>query len=417
MTIKNQCCPEELIEQCKEILQTIEERLQPKFTTSKNKNNITSFFHDTNQVVKSIEQALPTNSTLKINSSELDSYTNLAEIFQGSIQVVLRGIPQENKNAAMKQLPKSFEKVINKIITHLKGDKSWLKAPNHSPKPEQQSSNDDNAFQLTLESDKKTSPPKQMPSKSSTINTTSKQFSDDLGYPLQYHKLSDKQELGSILDALFPLIYPKRTLVSSMKHCKQYTRKSLNVVSGERLGQNEDGNKTLYKILTDTMLGKIFKDDRIISALEQAINIPLLKLAISTALYRLRKNPLKFPILGGVSYFIDLEEDMLRSTNIQETLLELITTPRGAKGLFLTSANKERGGLETLLENNPDLYKKIILALPQNSKKAKIITDAWSIKFSGLIIRHSGINTEERDMFFSDKKEDDINQYIRLHNI
>ncbi len=404
----------EIVTANRELLSGMKQRLDKKISGRRNHDSIVAFFDKMQQVMKSMEQMIP-SGTVCLNGAHESNRSD--ETFLYNIKRLLDVLPQDSRYATMEQVPVYFRKSIDKIVTYLHGDTDWLTVSCNS---DTKSLFEESGFELSVETDEtKTEQEPERREKTlsvqrSKVDEVNKRVtSQDYGFLIEYKEISKKKEITHIIDPLFELLYPQKTFVSSMKHCKEATGKTLGAVSKTKLGEGEAGSKFLYKIITDKTLARIFGDDRIIATLEESIHIPLLKVIIHTAVYRLRKKPAKFPVIGGVSYFVELEDEMLGSTLIKDALLDLMVTRTGSKAIFQPAGSKERGGLELMLTNNPALYQEIGRRLLNIPDKAQAITRCWTLKFSCMFARNANVNSGELQVLFLPETFLDIEKFIK----
>ncbi len=396
------------------LLSGMKHGLEKKISGRRNHDSIVAFFDKMQRVMKSMEQMVP-SGTVCLNGAHESNRSD--EKFLYNIKRLLDVLPQDSRYATMEQVPVYFRKSIDKIVTYLHGDTDWLTVSRNF---DTKSSFEESGFQLSVETD--LTKTEQGPER--RRNTFSGRRSEvdglcksgtikDYEYLIEYKDISKKKEITHIIDPLFELLYPQKTLVSSMKHCKEATGKTLGAVSKTKLGEGEAGSKFLYKIITDKTLARIFGDDRIIATLGESIHIPLLKVIIYTAVYRLRKKPGKFPAIGGVSYFVELEDEMLGTTLIRDALLDLMVTRTGSKAIFQPAGSRERGGLESMLDDNLTLYQEIGRRLLNIPDKAQAITRYWTLKFSCMFARNAKVNSGELQILFLPETVLDIEKFIK----
>jgi hypothetical protein len=402
---------QEIVEANIELLSEMKQGLDKKISGTRNHDSIISFFGKMEQVLKSMERMSPSDAVL-LNGVHESSRKD--EMFLYNLQRLLEVIPQEYKNTTMEQIPAYFRKSIDKIVAYLNGDTDWLTIRHPLAIS---SSLEESGLKLTVETTETTTLESEhreeiLSGQPNKADHSRKEVSLDYGYLIEYKDISKKKEITHILDPLFQLLYPQKTMVSSMKHCKEATGKTLGFVSKTKLGAEEAGSRFLYKIITDKALTRIFGDDRIIATLEESIYIPLLKAIINTAVYRLRKNPKKFPVIGGVSYFVELEDEMLGTTLIRDALIDLIVTRTGSRVIFQPASSRERGGLELMLKNNPALSKRIVQELLHAPDRAYSVTDFWTLKFSCMLARQAGVQPNDLRILFSSETVSDITKFI-----
>ena len=383
-----------LVERNLAILSQFEDVLSTKIASEKSRNKILAFLQKAKILTLQIGKLIPPE---EITGEQPGSNAkDLVAEFSVNTRFLLKHIPKQNQKNNVQQLPESFPAAMTKIISYL-GDDSWAKKDaNHDNIP---------AFGqemgLSLENSEHSvkEPEKEMAGVSATRG---------LGYPDEYNSLSVETTIGQIVDPLFELLFPRNTYLASEKHCRKTTGMSLNQILVSKLGPDQPGNLLLYKILTDDVLKKSFNDDRIIVFFDQSINISLLKTVIATALYRLGKKPEKFPDIGGISFFMDIENEMLQTNRICDFLVRFVSTAKGARAMFKATSSRERKGFMDRLASEPKLAQVVMSKLPANPIS---VTKYWLPKFSALVTAGAGISADMLENYFSCDQLDDIRQF------
>ncbi len=385
-----------LVERNLAILSRFEEVLSTKIASEKSRNKVLAFLQKAKILTLQLGKLV---SPEEIAGEQPGSNAkDLVAEFSMNTGFLLKHIPTQNQDKNVQQLPESFPAAMTKIISYL-GDDSWTKKDaNHDNIP-------DFGLEmgLSLENSENSvkEPGKEVPRGSATRG---------LAYPEEYNSLSAEATIGQIVDPLFELLFPRNTYIASEKHCRKTTGMSLNQVLVAKLGPDQPGNQLMYKILTDDVLKKSFNDDRIIVFFDQSINISLLKVVIATALYRLEKRPEKFPDIGGVSFFMDIENEMLQTNRICDFLVHFVCTPKGARAMFKATSSSERKGFLDRLASDPKLAQAVMRELPANPIS---VTKYWLPKFSALIAVGAGISTDMLENYFSLDQLDDIGQFTQ----
>lgn len=419
-----------LVKENLEIIKNLETSLSVKISSPKIKDNIFIFFNQVKKVLAQINRETG-DAEIVVNKQVVNG--NLSDEFRENILALLAGVPEERLSQVMKKLPGGFANSMNKLVSHL-GDDSWLQKPQPLVENEKKDSSDSHSLSglsLALEKgsdscksehsnkEEKSSPPvpslssaitpepPALPSSSTPSSVPKSGKEKELGYPMEYHALSGTTTLGQILEPLFNLVFI--STITAANHCKKSTGVSLNKVFVSKLGVKEEGNTLLYKVLSDKIIEKIFHDDRIIALLNQSINIALLKVVIATTLYRLERRPAKFKTLGGVAYFMAVEEDMLGSSLINDFLCHSAGTADGARGMFRSGSDEWHGLLERI-EGDSQLAKRIISGLPD---KPSLVTKYWPQKFSALVILKTSMTVEEMKNTFPRRRLDQIKQVLQ----
>ena len=402
----------DLIRENKHLLKEIREALSEKKFDSRIQPALDEFFIKMEQVLKYLEWKIPPNIMILRPTERYMGDGRKDDVFVVNLNGLLDVVPQELQNITLQQIPNYFRKSIEKIIYYFKGDDSWLSDQKDSVDCQHLKMKDNlsksTASMLELQTDELGDRVKDGCDLRDSSSKDSNKSNREYDYLLEYSDVSSHKEITHILDPLFQMLYPQQTMVSSMKHCKETTGKTLAAISREKLGSGERGNKLLYKILTDNTLARIFGDDRIIAALEESIHIPLLKAIIYTTVYRLRKFPAKFPVIGGVSYFVDIEEEALGTDLIKKMLLDLIVDCSGSKAIFQSASAGQRGGIDRMMKKNPMLYREVAhKLLDMGSKKSRLVTKYWTLKFSCDFVRNTKLSGQElQKMFLNDRLED-----------
>ncbi len=386
-----------LVERNLAILSQFEDVLSTKISSEKSRNNVRAFLQKTKILTLQIGKIIPHKEIASEQPGRKEK--NLVAEFSENTRFLLKHIPEQNQEKNVHQLPDSFPAAMTKIISYL-GDDSWIKKDlDHDNNP---------AFcqEMSLSMENHENPIKRPEREMAGLSVTK-----GLAYPEEYHSLSVETTIGQIVDPLFELLFPKNTYLSSEKHCRKTTGMSLNQVSTARLGSGQQqGNLMLYKILTDAVLQKSFNDDRIIMLFDQSINISLLKVVIATALYRLKKRPKKFPDIGGVSFFMDIENEMLQTNRICDFLVHFVAIPSGARAMFKPTSSRERKGFIERLSANPKLAQFIMSELPSRPIS---VTRYWLPKFSALVAAGADISGNMLEKYFDNDQLVDIRQFLQ----
>jgi len=400
-----------------EIIQLIEDRLSARITSDKVLQNVLGFLGKIKQLTNVIGEIASKNKSNMSNKEETVSQSlpgkTLIDEFEANIKLLLACVPENEKTAVMCKLPETFGASMNKVADYLDDD-SWIQPQTDSDEGitlEKQS------FTLTMESDVDAGLPagldRQVGSGKEKLSAPPAMTEETLKYPQEYHKLSGEMTIGALLDPLFDRLFSKNTFIGSEKHCRRTTGQSYNSIASIKLGPGGEGNILLFKILTDDVLKKVFNDDRIIVLFEQSIHVALLRAVIATALYRLEKMPKKFPKLGGVSFFMDIENEMLQTDHICETLIRFVTTSAGARIMFTSASSRERKGFIDRLAGNPEIARKIVDNIPVNSLS---VTRYWLSKFSALVIVGASLPDDKLDDIFPREQLADIRQFVQVMN-
>ncbi len=404
-----------LINRNTDIIHLIEDRLSTRIISDNSRQKVLEFLRKTSLLTAAIGEIASSNKLNKEKTvaQSLQGKTLLVE-FEENTNLLLGYVPENEKTATMCKLPESFSAAMNKVAAYL-GDDSWLQSENTT---DADISFEKQSFSLSMESDTivgSSSCSDRQEGKSGTekLSRRTGVAKEALGYPQEYHKLSGEMTLGVLLEPLFDRLFPKNSYIASEKHCRKTTGHSLNNIAAAQLGPDEQGNVLLYKILTDDVLKKIFNDDRIIVLFEQSIHVALLRAVIATALYRLEKMPKKFPKLGGVSFFMDIENEMLQTNQICESLIRLVSSSSGARIMFTSASSKERKGFIDRLTGNPEIARKILTNLPLKPISA---TRYWLPKFSALVIAWADVPDDKLDDLFPPEQLTDIRQFVQVMN-
>ncbi len=391
-----------LVERNLAILSQFEDVLSTKISSKKSRNNVRAFLQKTKILTLQIGKVIPPKDIASEQPGKKEK--NLVAEFSDNTRFLLKHVPECDQKKNMRQLPDSFPAAMTKIISYL-GDDSWIKKDSSHGN----SSAFSQAMSLSMEShDNSIKEPEKATSVSSETETIG------LTYPKEYHSLSVETTIGQIVDPLFELLFPKNTYLASEKHCRKTTGMSLNKILVSKLGPGKPGNLTLYKLLTDDVLKKSFNDDRIIMLFDQSINISLLKVIIATTLYRLEKRPKKFPDIGGVSFFMDIENEMLQTNRICDFLVHFVSTPTGARAMFKATSSHERKGFIDRMTSEPKLAQAVMNELPANPIS---VTKYWLPKFSALVAVGAGISANMLENYFACDQLEDIRQFSRYISI
>lgn len=385
-----------LVERNLAILSRFEDVLSTKISSEKSRNNVLDFLRKTKRLTAQIGENIPREEIVDEQPGRTEK--DLVAEFSANTRFLVKHIPEIHRQKNMHKLPDTFPAAMAKIISYL-GDDSWIK----------KDSDHDNGSSLGRElclsmenHENAIKEPEKEP-----VEPSGKR---GLAYPGEYHSLSVETTIGQIVDPLFELLFPRNTYLLSEKHCRKTTGMSLNRILAARLGSDQPGNPILYKILTDDVLKKSFNDDRIIMLFYQSINISLLKVIIATALYRLEKRPQKFPDIGGISFFMDIENEMLQTDRICDFLVNFVSTSKGARAMFRTTSSRERKGFMDRLSSDSGLAQAVVSKLPANPVS---VTRYWLPKFSAMVAAGAGIPADRFENYFAYDQLDDIRQFHR----
>ncbi len=385
-----------LVERNLAILSQLEDVLSTKISSEKSRNNVRVFLQKTKILTLQIGKVIPPEDIASEQPGKKEK--NLVAEFSENTRFLLKHIPEHNQGKNVYQLPDSFLAAMTRIISYL-GDDSWIK---------NDSDYDNNPTfcgKMDLSMENHENPGKRSEKERAELSTTK-----GLAYPKEYHLLSVETTIGQLVDPLFELLFPKNTYLASEKHCRKTTGMSLNKILVNKLGPGQPGNLLLYKILTDDVLKKSFNDDRIIMLFDQSINISLLKVIVATTLYRLEKKPEKFPDIGGISFFMDIENEMLQTNRICDFLVKFVSTSTGARAMFKATSSRERKGFMDRLASEPKLAYAVMSELPANPIS---VTKYWLPKFSALVTVYAGISANMLENYFACDQLEDIRQFSR----
>ena len=394
-----------LVERNLAILSRFEDVLATKISSEKSRDKVAAFLQKAKILTLQIGKIIP-HEEVATDRPERQSKDLVAE-FSDNTRFLLKHIPECDQVKNMRQLPDFFPAAMEKIIAYL-GDDSWIKKDSD---PDNSSAFSEGiCLSMERHDNFMKEAEKENPIKEPEEATSVSSETRGLAYPKEYHSLSGETTIGQIIDPLFELLFPKNTYLSSEKHCRKTTGMSLNRILATKLGPGQPGNLLLYKLLTDDVLKKSFNDDRIIMLFDQSINVSLLKVIIATALYRLEKRPQKFPVIGGISFFMDIENEMLQTNRICNFLVRFVATPTGARAMFQSTSSRERKGFMDRLASKPKLAQTIKSKLPANPIS---VTKYWLPKFSALVASGAGISEEMLENYFDYNQLSDIRQFLQ----